>query len=132
MALSAHEEFEAMAREWEASGSVVPDSPSELLVMRLYLWIHSQGAKADGVSEELQKMVATFRARLDKGDPDWYENQWDGRDFCRVCKEQYRMENLSMCTHCSALYGPCHRGSGGLAPNGNYRCGACESGEIIG
>jgi hypothetical protein len=129
---SASADFEALAQSWEAS-SVSQPPPSPLLVARMYLWIHSAGAKQEGVSERLRNMVDALRARLEQQNPDWYENQMmEGHDYCRVCGERYRCENLSICTHCSAQFGPCHRTSGGLAHNGNYRCGSCGVGEIVG
>jgi hypothetical protein len=125
---SARDKFEALAEAWEPSSA----SPSPLLVTRMYLWVNSTGAKKEGVSPRLSAMVKALRAQLDKEHPTWYESMWDGHDYCRVCGERYRMENLSMCTHCDALHGPCHMGSGGLASNGNSLCAACHVGEIVG
>ena len=129
---SARDKFETLAESWEPSSSTTPGSPSQWLVTRMYLWVHSDGAKREGVSERLEKMVKALRAQLDKERPTWYEDLWEGHDYCKECGERYRMENLSMCTHCAALFGPCHMYSGGSAPNGNYQCAACREGEIIG
>src|SRR5438105_340949 len=129
---SAAEQYEALADDWEAAGFHTPEDPSFGQVSRMYLWIHSDGAKRQGVSERLRQYVGALQATLEKKYPGWYDAQFDDHDSCKICGERYRWENLSMCTQCSAAICPSHRASGGHAPNGNYQCPACGAGEIVG
>jgi hypothetical protein len=125
-------QYEAMAEAWEADGFNTPEDPSQLQAASMYLWINSAGAKQEGVSQRLRKYVDALWATLNKKNPNWYESQFDDHDWCKVCGERYRWENLSMCTHCSSPFCPSHGASGGTAPNGNYLCSKCGVGEIVG
>jgi hypothetical protein len=124
--------FESMARGWEETSFETPADPSRLLAATLYLWIQSSGARKEGVSDRLREYTAALWGVLDKKWPGWYDSQFDDHDYCGVCGERYRWENLSLCTDCGAAYCPSHRHSGGPAPNGNDRCVKCGMGEIVG
>src|SRR5437764_10802316 len=82
-------QYEALAEGWEAAGFDTPEDPSFGKVSRMYLWIHSNGAKREGVSERLRNYVGALQARLEKKYPGWYDAQFDDHDSCKICGERY-------------------------------------------
>jgi hypothetical protein len=128
---SPHERYEAEARAWDEAGRPELDA-SRWRTAAFHLWMQSEGAKREAVSARVRDYLAALRASLDAESPGWYDGMFDDRDVCAVCGERYRMENLALCTECSALYCYRDRASGGTAPNGNDRCPRCGVGEIVG
>ena len=124
--------FEEEARRWEESGDLQRESSTPYGATVLRCWVASSGAKQDGVSERLQRYCETIVATLDGQDPDWYDDFLRIRDYCSICGESFRIENLSLCTHCQTSLGYCHQFIGGKAANGNIKCPSCEKGEIVG
>jgi hypothetical protein len=90
-------------------------------------WKTSKGAKHDGVSESLQ---AYFDICTEGFPKDWIYAYIDHRDNCSSCGESYRVDNMSVCTHCFRNY--CWRcvGEQKKHPNGNPACGC--GGELVG
>jgi hypothetical protein len=102
--------------------------------MTLSCWIASAGARHDGVSRRLKNYEAALRKVLDRKNPDWLDDLFDGHEYCTLCGKSWRAENCSICTHCSKAYPPCcpdQRALRRLA-NGNLECSACRQGEIVG
>ena len=129
---SATQMFEEEARRWEETGKIQSGSANVYGLTRLRCWLHSKGAAADGVSERLKRYYQAAEIALARRDPDWYDDLLATRDYCSLCGETYRIENLSLCTHCDSLVGYCHQLTGGTSPNGNPKCPVCEDGEIVG
>lgn len=133
-ALSASLKFEAAAARWEETGKLQRWDIIPYEFLKLSCWLRSKGAQVDGVSERLERYCDAVRAHLDSnGDPNWYENLLNMRDWCR-CGETFRLENLSVCTHCETTLGYCcyRTSSGGTAANGNPKCPICKNGEMVG
>jgi hypothetical protein len=120
--------YEEEAAKWEETGQFDYFSKGHYNFVRMYLWMSSRGAAAEGVSERLLRYYRALRAELK---PDgWYDQFFDGRDYC-VCGETFRYENLSLCTSCESTFGYCHMPSK-MAANGNVLCPRCNEGEIVG
>jgi hypothetical protein len=131
-AQSAAHRFEDEAARWEETGELQWCGRNEYAFVKLGSWLISKGARIDGVSERLKRYYAAAEARFDKWGSDWYDKFLATRDWCSVCGESYRLENLSLCTHCDSLFGYCHQLTGGKAANGNPKCPRCQDGEIVG
>jgi hypothetical protein len=119
--------FEALAKEWDASGR-----PASLLIagyslIALQCWTRSSGGQSEGVSDTLRQFANASDAAQPEG---WIDNYLSDRESCRLCGESYRFENVRLCTHCSRTY--CYRCAAEqpLAPNGNNAC-PC-GGELVG
>jgi hypothetical protein len=131
-AQSASRRFEDEAARWEETGQLQGCGRNQYSFLKLSSWLISPGAKVDGVSERLQRYYEAAEESFKSWGPRWYDEFLATRDWCSECGESYRLENLSLCTHCQALLGYCHQLSGGKAANGNPRCPRCEQGEIVG
>ena|ERR1022692_336589 len=130
---SASQMFEEEATRWEETGEMQVGCSTEYGVTVLRCWIHSEGAKAEGVSERLNRYHAAAEETMkNKLGPHWYDHFLRTRSCCRICGTGFRLENLGMCTHCDALIGYCHQFEGGMAPNGNLKCPRCKDGETVG
>ena len=128
--MSAHSRFQTLAAAWEAGGrdpAGLARHDWELAV--LYLWVHSDGARREGLGASLEEFAATsWREKADQC-PGWYDAFLRERDHCGLCGESYRVENLAICTDCKASRCPrCTEPA--RAPNGNrlHVCG----GEFVG
>ncbi|MEO8754404.1 MAG: hypothetical protein ABI624_17170 [Casimicrobiaceae bacterium] len=90
-------------------------------------WAYSDGAKAEGVSDNLRAFIRACEAALRD---DWLDAYLSDRESCRECGESYRFENVSLCTNCSRKL--CYKCVGAVprAPNGNPAC-QC-GGEFVG
>lgn len=128
--LTASQKFEEEARLWEETGKFQRSGQDRYAFLQLQCWLLSAGAKADGVSKRLKRYYKAADKRF--GGQDWLDDFLRIRDNCSLCGASYRLENLSICTHCFISLGYCHQGEGGLAPNGNFRCPSCKVGEIVG
>src|SRR5262245_2397207 len=124
--------YEEEARQWDASGRQFRPSPDPMRVMKIHCWTGSAGARRDGVSETLETYVTALRSELKRQDADWYDRLLSTKDACDRCGETYRLENVSVCTNCSATFTPCHFPQVDYAPNGNRQCPHCREGEIVG
>jgi hypothetical protein len=131
-ALSASRLFEEEARVWESTGEIMRERTFSYGLAPLRLWLHSDGATKDGVSERLREYYWAAAQVLREKDEDWWDDLLSDRDSCSMCGETFRVENLSFCTHCTALLGYCHALTGGKAANGNPACPVCKNGEIVG
>lgn len=131
-ALSASKLFEEEARVWETTGEINHQRAFSYGLAKLRQWLDSDGATKDGVSERLRNYYQAAARLLFKKNKDWWDDLLSDRDYCSVCSETFRVENLSFCTHCTALLGYCHALTGGKAANGNPACPICEVGEIAG
>jgi hypothetical protein len=125
--------YERAAQQWNDSGRVEPAANAWGLML-LSCWIASKGAKHDGVSQCLTEYEAALRKVVDKKDPNWLDNLFDGREYCSICSQSWRTENCSFCTSCSKAYPPCCADKRELVvlANGNRQCSACAQGEIVG
>jgi hypothetical protein len=126
---TASEMYEAEAALWEQTGEL---QENEYMLLTLRCWFISNGAAATGVSMRLRDYCAAALRAGESRAPGWYEALLRVREACSVCGETYRIENLSLCTHCEAMLGYCHQLSGGTASNGNPLCPRCGIGEIVG
>lgn len=127
---SASQKFEDEAARWEETGQL---ASNEWLLTILTCWINSKGAESGGVSDRLKRYRQAAEEYVEKKlGPAWYGSFLRIRDSCSICGESFRLENLSMCTHCDVLLGYCHRSEGGYTPNGNLKCPRCKDGEIVG
>lgn len=126
--------YEEEARQWDESGRSAPLQPDPYYVMKLSCWIHSAGAKHDGVSTCLNDYLAALRQVLERKNRDWIDDLFDGKEFCSFCGESWRAENCSLCTHCSTAYPPCcgEKRQLTVLSNGNPECSVCHQGEIVG
>ena len=131
-ALTASMLFEEEARLWESTGEIKRSRTFSYGLGSLRLWLDSEGAEKDGVSEPLRNYYRAAAQLLLQQDEDWWDNLLRVRDTCSRCGETFRVENLSFCTHCDALLGYCHARTGVKAANGNPACPICKDGEIVG
>lgn len=125
--MSAHDEYESLAVDWDAQGrpsSLLPEG-CRLLALRCWSW--SEGAKRDGMSEVLKAFLRESNAAQPE---DWIDDFLSRREVCGGCGEYYKLENLKLCTHCSRRF--CYRcaAEAGNSPNGNPAC-PC-GGELVG
>lgn len=118
--------------KWKAAGSP-PDCPidNEWRLMAFMCWITSDGAKKEGVIEEIAQYIEAAYHAMDAKYPNWYDDLLNKRWLCDGCGMTYRVENLATCTGCLASY--CHAcvyERFTRAPNGNHdhHCG----GEFVG
>jgi hypothetical protein len=90
-------------------------------------WSYGKGAKHDGISETVKNYLEVCQRGLYER---WIDAYIDERDNCSLCGESYRVDNMSVCTHCFSFY--CWRcvGRRETHPNGNYACGC--GGELVG
>jgi hypothetical protein len=123
--------YEEEAAKWESSGELQWAGKNEYALVKLLCWLNSTGAKKNGVSERLMRYAAAAKARFDGLGYDWYGDLLRQRDYCSGCGETFRVENLSLCTHCDAMLGYCCS-NGKRLPNGNQLCPRCDEGEIVG
>ena len=119
------EQFSQGARLWVEGGQ----SPMRLLanpytLMALRCWAGSDGARRQGVPPALRGWLHASQQAMDREQPGWYDRLLAQREHCSCCGQTYRVENLAICTGCSALV--CHRcGGNGRAANGNEaHCGS--------
>ena len=125
--------FEEEAARWEATGEMQEGVSNAYGLATLRLWVTSDEAKADGVSERLKRYHEAAEKWFDERDgPNWYERFLRITSACWICGSGLRLENLGLCTHCDALIGYCHQFVGGTAPNGNLKCPRCKDGETVG
>ena len=125
-----HAMFLAAAEKWQAAGR-----PDELLcshdwrLMVMFCWVPSEGALREGVEPVLEEYVRVSKSTMDACRPGWYDRLLSTREYCDLCGERYRLENLVVCTKC--LRNSCWRCiTSARAPNGNrlHGCG----GELVG
>ncbi len=124
--------YEEEARRWAETGALQWCGSNAYAFTKLRCWLDSNGAKAEGVSERLQHYYAAAEAKFEESAPEWYDKFLRTKDWCSICGETYRLENLSLCTHCDVLLGYCHTEYGNKTANGNPKCPTCKSGEIVG
>ena len=126
--------YEEEAREWDKNGRPEPMKAEGYYVMKLSSWIHSPGAKHDGVSQCLKDYLAALRQGLEQKNRYWMDDLFDDKEYCKFCGESWRAENCSICTSCSTAYPPCCSEKRELKrlPNGNLECSSCHEGEIVG
>lgn len=129
--LSASQKFEEEARLWEETGELQWCGKNEYGFIKLRCWIDTKGAAVDGVSERLHRYHEAVEAKYARWGDKWCDDFLRNRDWCSVCGESFRLENLSLCTHCQVLFGYCHYPME-KAANGNPKCPRCEHGEIVG
>ncbi|MFV9504092.1 MAG: hypothetical protein AB4911_05945 [Oscillochloridaceae bacterium umkhey_bin13] len=117
--------LEAQANTWEQHGRPVSELLKGWTLMVASCWSYSPGARNEPPNELAQAFLAASR----NANPG-YDEIYNERDTCRGCGERYRIENLGICTRCSALW--CYRcqPGDGQHPNGNSAC-AC-GGEVVG
>lgn len=120
--------IEAEAEVWENGGSRDEDLLGVWDVTVASSWRISRGGGHEGLSQRANAFVQKSFDTL-KG---WYNGLLSTRDWCSRCGESYRIENLSLCTHCDRLR--CYRCQDDLAThdNGNRRCTCQWGGEIVG
>ncbi|HEX4231140.1 MAG TPA: hypothetical protein VHZ07_20855 [Bryobacteraceae bacterium] len=131
-ALTASQLLEAEAERWEKTGEIDSRRKSWDGLGALRWWLDSKGALADGISPRLRAYYFICRLQMGRAYPGWVEELMRERDYCCICNETYRGENLSFCTNCTSLFGYCHSGDGGTAANGNPLCPVCRVGELAG
>ena len=130
---SASQMFEEEAARWENTGKMQKGVSNAYGLATLRLWIVSNGAKADGVSDKLKRYYQAVEKLFEQREgPDWYDRFLRIRAACSICGTGFRIENLGLCTHCNTLIGYCHQFDGGTAPNGNLKCPRCKDGETVG
>jgi hypothetical protein len=133
MTMPARLKFEEEAQRWEETGGLQACGNNKYAFTGFDCWMRSDGGKQDGASELLLRYHAAAQENLNRRlGADWYETLMRTRDYCSECGETFRIENLSFCTHCTALFGYCHSSIGGRAANGNPKCPRCGVGEIVG
>ncbi|MDI1442847.1 hypothetical protein [Polyangium sp. 6x1] len=120
--------LEENAAAWVRGGCKNEDLLEPWDVVIAGAWNISDGGRREGLSDDAKELIKkSFEA-----DEGHYYGILESRSSCSRCGERYRVENLSLCTHCAAEY--CHRCTED-APrhdNGNRRCGCKWSGEIVG
>jgi hypothetical protein len=125
--MTAKEQFEAAATDWDAAGRPGDSLVSGWRLLVLHCWSTSEGGRRDGMTSILSEFL---RMSERVQGPDWLDQMLEGREACARCGESYRTENIKICTHCLATV--CYRCAavGGQAENGNpgCRCG----GELVG
>lgn len=94
--LSASRKFEDEAARWEDTGKLQWCGINESAFLKLGCALRSKGAKADGVSERLQRYYAAAEARLDGRGPDWHDTFLRTKDWFTECRATFRLENLSL------------------------------------
>lgn len=120
--------LEDLAAAWVGAGR----RPADLLgwwdVSVAACWRLTDGGQKEGLSGG----AVEFVERSFKAHEASYHGLLATRETCRGCDLSYRVENLSLCTHCQRLV--CHRCTGELATheNGNRRCGCKWDGERVG
>jgi hypothetical protein len=123
--------FEQDAERWDKNGRALDQAFDSWYAVTLNCWCGSSGAKKEGYSEILEAYRSALMKELDRKQPNWMDDMFDGREFCKVCGTSWRSENMSFCTHCGETYPPCHRPDV-FAANGNLDCSKCHKGEIVG
>ena len=128
------EGFERAARIWDKGLRAPLSGIARPYALRLLLWLDSRGAARDGVSDLLQAYAAAVDAHLRLWHEDWIERTLRERSTCVKCGQQWRIENLSLCTHCPATFAPCCQRHYRIpqARNGNPQCPVCRTGELVG
>jgi hypothetical protein len=124
--------FENDAEEWLRQGRPAEISKSQWYTMQLICWSGSSGGKAVGVSKLLTDYQAALQKQFNRDNPNWYEDLWDDRVHCSTCGQSWRVENVHICSICSATFPPCHVGETTMLPHGNPECPTCGEGEIVG
>lgn len=124
------ERYLAAARAWDVAGrpaNLLIRNEYQLLAMRC--WFHSSGAQQEGRDQVMANFCAASEKNYAAEFPHWWETLLSSREQCDRCGEQYKVENLSICTGCLGTY--CYRCTDyAPAANGNmsHSCG----GEIVG
>ena len=117
----------ALTRWIESGKSSTELFATEYERMRVYLWVFSPGAKKEEVGEDLIEFGRANRQAIGNEN---YDRMLRKREYCSLCGETYKLENLSICVNCDNLF--CYRCTGqyGTASNGNRRCSCGE--ELVG
>ena len=80
---SASQMFEEEAARWEETGEMQEGVSNAYGMTTLRLWVASDGAKADGVSERLKRYHAAAEKSFEEREgPDWYDRFLRARDSC--------------------------------------------------
>ena len=126
--------YEEEARQWAENGRTEPVNTNGYYVMKLSCWIHSPGARHDGVGECLRDYLTALSTVLERKNRYWMDDLFDDKEYCQFCGESWRAENCSICTYCSTAYPPCcgEKWQLKVLPNGNRECSTCHQGEIVG
>jgi hypothetical protein len=129
----ASEQYEAAARRWGESGRPEPEADGWHL-MTLSCWMTSAGGRHDGASDTLKAYADALRRSVERTDPDWLDDLFDGHEYCSFCGQSWRAENCSVCTHCLKAWPPCcaDRRRLTVLANGNRECRTCGQGEVVG
>ena len=123
--------FEQDAEKWDEAGRPIKEPFDAWYIVTLNCWAGSDGAKKEGVSPRLKDYLAALMTQLEREQPNWFDDLFDDREYCKTCGTSWRSENVSFCTSCSATYSPCHMPEVYVS-NGNRECPACKRGEIVG
>jgi hypothetical protein len=126
--LSMRTRLEQATAAWLAAGCGESHLLRDWPLVLASCWLLSPGAKHEGFSSDMRAFVdASMKAHRDGFEAILLE-----RDYCDLCGERYRIENLSLCASltCEGVY--CYRcvGTLGRHTNGNWRCPCGD--ELVG
>ena len=86
--MTAKEQFEMQASEWQRAGRPARLQPSGQRLLALHCWALSEGGKRDGMSPTLK----AFKESSEAAQPvSWLEDEIADREACQACGERYRV-----------------------------------------
>lgn len=114
--MSALEDYEAAAREWDATGRPAARLVAGRDLVALRLWARGRTG--------LPKLLGDHLRASEQAQPaGWLESELARKADCAICKTPYRVENLLLCTRLAHVF--CHDCASGA------RACAC-GGELVG
>lgn len=126
--------YERAAAQWDSGGRQLLTGIAKPYALRLCLWVASPGARTEGVGPLVAAYSAAIAESMALWTDDWFHRALRDSADCPDCRQPWRLENLSLCTHCPAVFAPCCQRHYHIvkARNGNPECPICHTGELVG